>query len=82
MPFADVPQDVKFPEEEEKILKYWDDIDAFQESLRWVKEAQLECAIYNVLSCSYCMQDVARRETPIIFILRWSSVCDRHATLW
>jgi isoleucyl-tRNA synthetase len=34
MPFKDVPQDVKFPEEEEKILKYWDDIDAFQESLR------------------------------------------------
>ncbi len=34
MPFKDVPQDVKFPEEEEKTLKYWDDIDAFQESLR------------------------------------------------
>jgi isoleucyl-tRNA synthetase len=35
MPFKDVPQDVKFAEEEEKTLKYWDDIDAFQESLRY-----------------------------------------------
>ena len=34
MPFKDVPQDVKFAEEEENTLKYWDDIDAFQESLR------------------------------------------------
>ena len=31
---VDVPQDIRFPEEEEKILAYWDEIDAFQESLR------------------------------------------------
>ena len=34
MPFKDVPQDIKFPDEEENTLKYWDEIDAFQESLR------------------------------------------------
>eukprot|EP00292_Cryptomonas_paramecium_P004655 CAMPEP_0113728112 /NCGR_PEP_ID=MMETSP0038_2-20120614/41662_1 /TAXON_ID=2898 /ORGANISM="Cryptomonas paramecium" /LENGTH=809 /DNA_ID=CAMNT_0000659505 /DNA_START=36 /DNA_END=2462 /DNA_ORIENTATION=+ /assembly_acc=CAM_ASM_000170 len=38
MPFQDVPQDIKFPEEEEKTLKFWDDIDAFQESLRKSRE--------------------------------------------
>jgi len=30
----DVPQDVKFPEEELKVLEYWDKVDAFQTSLR------------------------------------------------
>jgi hypothetical protein len=30
----DVPQEVRFPSEEEKILAYWDDIDAFKTSLK------------------------------------------------
>ena len=30
----DVPQEVRFPAEEEKVLAYWEEIDAFQESLR------------------------------------------------
>ena len=43
MPFSDVPQDIKFPEEEEKTLNYWDEIDAFQESLRSLSSFFLEC---------------------------------------
>ncbi|EKX54118.1 hypothetical protein GUITHDRAFT_132515 [Guillardia theta CCMP2712] len=34
----DVPQDVRFPAEEEKILAYWDHIDAFQTSLKTSRE--------------------------------------------
>ncbi|KAJ1491385.1 hypothetical protein T484DRAFT_1774570 [Baffinella frigidus] len=34
----DVPQNVNFPGEEEKILAYWDEIDAFKTSLKMSKE--------------------------------------------
>ena len=34
----DVPQDVRFPVEEDKVLAYWDEIDAFQTSLRMSRE--------------------------------------------
>ena len=36
----DVPQDVRFPAEEEKVLAYWDEIDAFQTSLQMSRDAK------------------------------------------
>ena len=44
----DVPQEVRFPTEEEKVLAYWEEIDAFQESLRRSRaEGRKEFTFYD-----------------------------------
>ena len=43
-----MPQEVRFPTEEEKVLAYWEEIDAFQESLRRSRaEGRKEFTFYD-----------------------------------
>ena len=36
--FEDVPVSPSFPEEERKVMNYWDEIDAFQKQLELTKD--------------------------------------------
>lgn len=46
MSFEDIPEKLSFPSEEDNVLKYWDDINAFHTSLK-LSEGKPEYTFYD-----------------------------------